>query len=208
MLKKVKNKLNNNDGVSILFALLMFLVAVVVAAIIISASLTAFKSVRNDFDEEQAYLTVESAEKLIESDIDGGILKVFMRETSNGTEYSADTSKLNDICRETITNMVISKLKGAEKLGKTVTIKASSGSGDDIEKMEDVTMTLSMADNWEDGEQNCTLTADFTIATQKKNRTMPVVSVVFDCDVREDAGNDAYIYTWKFKSITNTRILN
>ena len=74
MIKWLNDKLNNNTGASIIFALLMMLIAAMVAAVVVSAALTGAQSVRNDYDEEQAFLTVESAERLIETDIDGGVL--------------------------------------------------------------------------------------------------------------------------------------
>ena len=65
-MRRIRQKLNSQGGASILIALLFFLVAVMVAAVITSAALTAVKRVRDDQDAQQEYLTLQSAAKVLE----------------------------------------------------------------------------------------------------------------------------------------------
>lgn len=60
-----KTKLKSTSGVSVLVAMVLFLVAAMVSAVVISAAYTAFKSVFHDIENEQDYLAVSSAARLI-----------------------------------------------------------------------------------------------------------------------------------------------
>ena len=62
---KIFFKLNSNQGASLLIALLVFLVASMVSVVIVSASLTAVKRVRDDQDEIANQLAVNSAARLV-----------------------------------------------------------------------------------------------------------------------------------------------
>lgn len=63
--KSLKTKLSSRSGASILIALLLFLVAAMVSAVIISAAITALKSVHSSIENEQDYLNVSSAARLV-----------------------------------------------------------------------------------------------------------------------------------------------
>lgn len=70
MKKQIRGKLHSENGVSILFGLLIMMVAALVCAIIIAAALTSAKAVKNDYYEEQAYLTISSAAELVKCELD------------------------------------------------------------------------------------------------------------------------------------------
>lgn len=61
----LKNKLASERGVSMLVALLFFLVAFMVTVVILDASVTTVKRLSDERDQEQNYLTVTSAARLI-----------------------------------------------------------------------------------------------------------------------------------------------
>lgn len=64
-MERARQKLHSRSGASILLALLLFLVAAMVCAVIVSASFTAAKRVYDDKTGEQDYLTVSSAAKTL-----------------------------------------------------------------------------------------------------------------------------------------------
>ena len=63
-------KLKNEQGVTILMALLLVLTAAVVSAVILSAALSAARRVNDDRTAQQNYLAVSSAAELVRDSID------------------------------------------------------------------------------------------------------------------------------------------
>ena len=63
-------KLKNEQGVTILMALLLVLTAAVVSAVILSAALSAARRVNGDRTAQQNYLAVSSAAELVRDSID------------------------------------------------------------------------------------------------------------------------------------------
>ena len=70
LVKKIQKKLKSNQGTSIFFGLLLFLVASILSAVMLSASVTAVKRVESDRKAEQNYLTCSSAAKLLRDAIE------------------------------------------------------------------------------------------------------------------------------------------
>lgn len=68
-MNRIRKKLHSSRGASMMMALLLLLVAVMVAAVILAAASTAAASVRSDRAQQQAYLTVSSAAKLLRDSI-------------------------------------------------------------------------------------------------------------------------------------------
>ena len=62
-------KLKNDQGVTILMALLLVLTAAVVSAVILSAALSAARRVNGDRTAQQNYLAVSSAAELVRDSI-------------------------------------------------------------------------------------------------------------------------------------------
>lgn len=62
---RAQRKLRSTDGVSLLYALMLFLVAAVVSGVILSAALTSVKVVHSDAAHTQAQLSLDSAARLV-----------------------------------------------------------------------------------------------------------------------------------------------
>lgn len=71
-MKRLAQKLNCRRGASMLMALLLFLIAAMVSAAIITAAVSARSRVASDRAQQQTYLTVSSAAELLRSSIEGG----------------------------------------------------------------------------------------------------------------------------------------
>lgn len=69
MKKKMKNKLQNNHGVTILYSLLLFLVVAMVSTVIIASAHNSSKRVIESKETTQNNLTVESAILMIKDDL-------------------------------------------------------------------------------------------------------------------------------------------
>ena len=69
-MNKVRKKLRNNNGVSILFALFLFVVASVVSVTIISAAYSSVKRTHSAKENTQSMLTLDSASLLMKNKID------------------------------------------------------------------------------------------------------------------------------------------
>ena len=64
----IRRKLNSQKGASMLMALLLMLVGIMVSAVIISAATSAAVNKRSEKEQQQAYLAVNSAAKLVRDD--------------------------------------------------------------------------------------------------------------------------------------------
>lgn len=191
---------------SILFGLLMFLVAAMVCAVIIAASLTSVKTVRDDFDNEQAFLTVESAEKLLEKDISGGTLTrlksttTYFKKAESATTWTEDTSRvkdptwntvasgLNDFCRSYIIDLALPAIQAAEEdvalptadSVKTVSINVSYDKDGETESLCPVIATMSM------DPETLELKIMFTQDESRKSRANPTIIATFKCDRKDE----------------------
>lgn len=66
----IRQKLHSRSGASVLLAMLLLLVAAMVSAVIISASVTAANRVRDDRDHQQKMLSVNSAARLVKKSLE------------------------------------------------------------------------------------------------------------------------------------------
>ena len=71
-MKRLAQKLNCRRGASMLMALLLFLIAAMVSAVIITAAVSARSRVASDRAQQQTYLTVSSAAELLRDSIESG----------------------------------------------------------------------------------------------------------------------------------------
>ena len=94
--KQMKNKVKNNHGVSILFALFLFLVATMVTVTIINASLTSVIRVNDSRDYQQASLDLSSAEGIIVDQINGAWITV----TKQTEQQESTTHSESAFCEE------------------------------------------------------------------------------------------------------------
>ena len=85
---RIKNKLKSRKGVSILFALLAFMVAAMVAITIITAATSMIKRVHSDKAEEQTHLTLTSAAQLVETELESSTYTV---ETTTSRKKTTTT---------------------------------------------------------------------------------------------------------------------
>lgn len=90
---RLYQKLNSKSGVSILIALVLFLIASMVSVVVIHASLTAIKRVQDDKKREEELLTVSSAARLLEKAIKASDVTVteVHTETETFTEGGEST---------------------------------------------------------------------------------------------------------------------
>lgn len=71
LIRRVGTKLADASGASMLFALLLLLVAVIVSCVMLSASVTSLKVVSTDRDHIQAQLALDSTARLAMEQLDG-----------------------------------------------------------------------------------------------------------------------------------------
>lgn len=94
-MKQVKAKLHSQRGVSILFALLLFLVASMVSVVILDAAVTSAYRIHDDREEEQQYLAVSSAGTLLRDVLQSTICTVAEDERWSKPDYTV-ASELAD----------------------------------------------------------------------------------------------------------------
>lgn len=90
--KKINKKLKSQEGTSIFFGLLLFLVASVVSVVILDGAVTAMKRVESDRKAEQNYLTCSSAAKLLRDAIENSSVRWEEKVTTDGTKSETKTS--------------------------------------------------------------------------------------------------------------------
>lgn len=148
MKDKLGKKLNSNSGVSILIALLLFLVATMVAVVIISAALTAVKDVAGDKGQNQNYLNVNSSAKLVGQMLKDSECTVITSVTQTGEDGEGNqtyTTEMTYIPGEGPLDKVITALvKRADTVSGpqscTIRIKPQSHS----DKLNDCEVELNM----------------------------------------------------------------
>ncbi|WP_455504042.1 hypothetical protein [Blautia sp.] len=82
---KIKKKLKSQQGTSIFFGLLLFLVASILSIVIINGAVTTVKRVASDKKIEQNYLACSSAAKLLQKKIENTTITKTTVITSKGT---------------------------------------------------------------------------------------------------------------------------
>ncbi len=81
MRSAVKNKLHSRRGASLLIALLFFLTAMTVGAVVLTAAATNAGRIARSRQDQQNYLAVSSAAELIEEDLEGSKFKAEYTKT-------------------------------------------------------------------------------------------------------------------------------
>ena len=79
----VFKKLKTNTGATIVFALAIFLVAVVIGVSLLTISVSSARSSASQLKDEQAYLAVSSAARLFQKNIEGKTITL-VYEDENG----------------------------------------------------------------------------------------------------------------------------
>lgn len=87
-MKRAVEKLHSRRGASLIYALLLFLVASMVSVLVLSASVTAVKRLNDDRKQEQEYLLLSSAARLIKKHMESSMVTI----TTTTCEYTDDRS--------------------------------------------------------------------------------------------------------------------
>ena len=103
-MKKIKNKLQDSHGVSILFALLLMAVAAMVSITIISASISAVKRSHAIKNTRQELLSLDSATLYIEKQLnsDTGASEVSFSQNTDGTYSVTNTNQYGGAFKEEV----------------------------------------------------------------------------------------------------------
>lgn len=107
-MKKIKQKLNDQSGVSILFALIMMLVAAMVSLTIVSTSVSALKRTHSIRNSQQDSLSLDSATLLIKRQLNQGeqfSLSYEERNIENTNECGYFNDEVKEITRSFVNDI-------------------------------------------------------------------------------------------------------
>ena len=128
----IKNKLNNNHGVSILFGLLLFMVASMVSIVIISASSTSAKRSYYTSSSVQESQAVESLALFMKKEINNKTISYSYAKNKDGSytlkETTGSDSSFNNQIQKITTCIVNDDLNNA----KNVNFKVSASNLADV----------------------------------------------------------------------------
>lgn len=91
IVEKRKTKLQSNSGVTILFALLLFMVASVVSITILASAYSSVKRTHSTKEMTQANLTLDSAALLLKNEFGGASYEIGFTKNNDGS-YNYNTS--------------------------------------------------------------------------------------------------------------------
>ena len=99
--RRIKEKLRSEQGTSIFFGLLLFLVASILSVTILEGAVTTVKTVASDRASEQNQLACTSAAQLLRDSIMNVKLwaEVEVRKSNNATDTSKTTKILQKCCK-------------------------------------------------------------------------------------------------------------
>ena len=220
MISKAAKKLHNNQrGVSILYSLLMLLVAALVVAVLLAAALTATKSIVNDKEVEQQYLTVSSAAQLVKDELDGctyttGTVTTYTEKGGEVKKVEELTPAASGSFKALINDAATSVSKGisypnSSSAGKDFTVSVDSNTG-----LENVKMTFKMfADGASADYKQYDIRVIFSLVDTRGDTAPCLILELTSSD--SDSTSEGYLTdddyvvstlntrTWKFKSLVN-----
>lgn len=157
-MKKMKQKLHSNSGVSILFALLLFLVVSMVSATILSAAYSSVKRTHAVKEDTQSILALDSASLLMKKDMDSITYKAL--KTDDG--YQEGT--LNVVGNPFETEIV--------NISKKILNKNISTSDEEVFNIEATNLdTVTASYIVQVTQDNKTYIVVFTLETADENKT-------------------------------------
>ena len=171
MLFVIKKKLKNNNGVSFLIAMLLFLVASVVSIVIVTAALSAVKRVHDDFKDQQEYLCVSSAANLIKETLSESSCTIVEKKTISGgsedVEYTYIISGVwESLLKEAFKNF---ELYGSS-YSSSITIGSVSDGGKEVITSSKMDLTIKPYDsNNGDTTENYKITGRIYSDVSKQN---------------------------------------
>ena len=182
----IKNKLNNNHGVSILFGLLLFMVASMVSIVIISASSTSAKRSYYTSSSVQESQAVESLALFMKKEINNKTISYSYEKNKDGSYTLKSTtgsdSSFNDQIQKITTYIVNDDLNNA----KNVNFKVSASN------LADVNVSVFNISKENDGS----FFINFLLSSKNKN-----MYVAFDVslDSSESTKTKEDKYKWEYK---------
>lgn len=189
-MKKIKNKLNNNHGVSILFGLLLFMVASMVSIVIISASSTSAKRSYYTSSSIQESQAVESLALFMKKEISNKEVSFTFKKDKNGNyifdenaEHSKNDNFFDVQLKELATYLINDDLTNA----KNINFKVSASN------LDDVNVSVSNISKENDGS----FFINFLLSSENKN-----MYVAFDVSLDSSETTKTTkvdIYKWEYK---------
>lgn len=124
-MKSIKNKLRSNEGASITFALLLFLVCAVVSSVVLTAGTAASGRLSEIAKMDQRYYSVTSAAELLKNQFSGQTVNITeTTETEITTTYNAKGEQTESTSGTPSSQKIITTIPG----GKTIEIKNDGSS--------------------------------------------------------------------------------
>ena len=148
-MRKIKAKLNNSSGASLLFSMVLFLVVCMVSVTILTAAVTSLKRTHQNKQNLQTSLALESAAMLIRDELDGckyTITTILKNEDGEFvSEASSETIPANEFAA-----IIVDAVK--EVRNGSVSFESFSLSTNKVE-IPDVTVEYVMSKNNEEARQ-------------------------------------------------------
>lgn len=141
-MKRAVEKLHSRRGASLIYALLLFLVASMVSVLVLSASVTAVKRLNDDRKQEQEYLLLSSAARLIKKHMESSMVTI----TTTTCEYidgrspdTVDVAYENEgVLGEALENAVRDRngLSPLEKTDGSITVVTGNAGDADFDSLQ------------------------------------------------------------------------
>ena len=185
--RRIKEKMQSEQGTSIFFGLLLFLTASILSVVILEGAVTTVKTVASDRTSEQNQLACTSAAQLLRDSIVNVKLSADIVETKTG-DHVKTTKNWKDVdATQSFANMLQNYVKEADEKNKDVfgtnffgipvtkkLIISSSGSGTEA--------AFSQFNNLDK------INAEFTITPRKSDDTAKKNEVTYDIVVKLSTG--------------------
>lgn len=192
--EKIRKKLKSEQGTSIFFGLLLFLVASILSVVMLEGAVTTVKTVASDRESEQNQLSCTSAAQVLRDSITN--IKLSATVTVNKTGANTETVKnwnssgfLNSSLAtpSDFADLIQGYLKELDAQNKNI---AST------EKMDTLTKKLTLSTSGSGSETAVTqfndlenVNAEFTIKRMKSTDDTKANEVTYDITVRLSTGN-------------------
>lgn len=132
MMKRIVNKtttkLKNNSGVTILFALLAFMVASVACIVIVSNASSSVKRTHSVQESTQDNLTIDSAANVLKNNIDGAKYVVYEAAGTSGEWAYLENEGQYSLFKDEITNISYAYYLNTTEPSGSFTISATNHS--------------------------------------------------------------------------------
>ena len=163
MNKNIRNKLESQNGVSILFALLLMMVAAMVSTVIVSASLTAVKRTKAKKDNMQEMVSLDSAALLLRDEITktDGYQLIQSGNATDGNRYQwNDTNEGTFIPEISQISVAYANSDTASATGTFEIVTAASTADGKLDKSDKVSVSYSLTASENGGKGNFKLTSE------------------------------------------------